>query len=462
MRKVSAPSWGVEPLELRRFLDPVIEVPPGAESFWDGPRWWWHGPLDVEGLALGAAGALIAGLNALDESRDSRRSTTSELLAASFNSIGCLRIAGAPPQAWAPMSGFRATKDGWVRLHANYPHHAERLTAALDITSPEQLDAALLERGSLEVEQAVQAAGGVAAAVRTPGEWRASPMGTAAMPQPWIEFTLGAAGSRVAQPGRSAQRPLDGVRVLDFTRVIAGPSATRLLGALGADVLRIDAPQLPELTDQHVDTGFAKRSALADLGDPEQLARVRELLPLADVVFLGYRTGALRRFGLAPEALRDEHPDLIVVSVNAWGSAGPWADTRGFDSIVQAACGIAHLYGGERNGAWRPGALPVQALDHATGLGLAGAALALLAARRRGVTGSARLSLIATAHALLRSAAPDPAPGPVELTVPRRQTPSPYGVLDYVPPPLRIDGRSVEYTHAPVRYGSSELDWLEH
>ena len=423
-----------EPLELHRALGPVLAT--DSAPAWHGPRWWWNGPLDVEGLALGSALAVAAAVE--------RRtlSTSSELVNASFNSIGHLRVDGRAAEGWAPLSGFKATADGWVRLHANYPHHAKKLLTALELESGDQLEDALLERTATEVEDVVTAAGGVASAVRTPDEWAGSPMGEAARSHPWIEFVT------------DAGRPTDTMRILDLTRVIAGPSATRLLGALGADVLRVDPPQLPELTDQHIDTGFSKRSALADLRDRAQLARIRQLLAEADVVVLGYRSSALARFGLDPVSLRADYPDLVVASVNAWGRTGPWADARGFDSIVQAATGIAHLYGANRGGSWRPGALPVQALDHATGLGIAAAVLALLRARREGVTGRAHLSLATTAAMLMGF--PPPPSGGVELEIPHRSVESDYGLLDYVPPVLE----PLEYMHPPVRYGSSVLEWV--
>ncbi|MFI6833631.1 CoA transferase [Kribbella sp. NPDC050241] len=444
----------------------MIETIPDPLPSWLGPRWWWHGPLDVEGLALGSALAMATALSAESRCRGNghRLSTTSALLNASFNSIGHLRVAGETSESWAPMSGFRPTRDGWVRLHANYPHHASRLLAALEVDTAAQAEPALLERSAVEIEEKVMAAGGVATAVRTPGEWAASAMGVAARSHPWIEFTTEAVSrhrvERKTQQSTGEGCPLAGVRVLDFTRVIAGPGATRLLGALGADVLRVDPPQLPELTEHHIDTGFSKRSAVADLRDHRHLARVRELLAGADVVVLGYRSTAFARFGLDPVNLRADHPHLAVVSVSAWGRTGPWADERGFDSIVQAASGIAHLYGNDRDGRWRPGALPVQALDHATGLGMAAAALALLAARRHGVSGSAHLSLATTAAMLMGFPAPDPSSGPVELAVPHQQAVSDYGQLDFVPPPLMLEGRQLEYMHPPVRYGSSQLRWL--
>jgi hypothetical protein len=406
-------------------------------------------------------GALLAALDTLVPSPEGGRlTTTSALLAASFDSIRHLRVDGEPPDVWAPMSGFRPTAEGWVRLHANYPHHAARLLAALGITRAEELDAALLGKSALEVEKTVRAAGGVAAAVRAPSDWAAAPMGRAAAGQPWIEAALEETGAerRPLGPG-SAGQPLAGVRVLDFTRVIAGPSATRLLGALGADVLRIDPPQFPELLDAHLDSDFAKRSAVADLRDPEQLGRLRALAGAADVVVVGYRSPALQRFGLDPASLRADHPQLAVVSLNAWGRQGPWAEERGFDSIVQAACGIGQLYGAERDGVWRPGALPVQALDYATGLGVAAAAVALLAARKRGVAGSAHLSLATTAHELMSSDPPANAQQ-VPLAVPHREARSPHGVLDYVPPPLIVNGVRLEYPHPPELYGSAALAWL--
>ena len=447
-------------LELRRHLAPALGRDAGPSSWWDGPRTWWRGALDVEGLALGSMGALIAALSGLGLSRAHSVTTESGIIAASFDSIRHLRVAGSPPDVWAPMSGFRQTGEGWVRLHANYPHHAERLMAALGIASPDRLADALRGRTALEVETDVRAAGGVAAAVRTADEWSASPMGKAAGAEPWIEFALEEAPHHPDLAGAgSGGPPLAGVRILDLTRVIAGPSATRLLGALGADVLRIDPPQLPELLDQHIDTGFAKRSALADLRHAGDLARVRELAAGADAVFLGYREAALARYGLDAVALRTDFPHLAVVALNAWGWAGPWAEGRGFDSIVQAACGIAHLYGAARGDAWQPGALPVQALDHATGMGMAAAAVALLAARPRGLGGSARLSLIATANELLRAEPPEPGPEPALPPPSIRRAPSPYGELDFVPPPLRLAGRQLEYPHPPELYGSSALAW---
>jgi hypothetical protein len=452
---------------LYRYLEPVLRdtglVPGQAAASWSGPRRWWGGALDVEGLALGSVGAAAAAINLL-AGAPGRFGTTAALTAGAFDSYGHLRIDGRRIQGFAPLSGFRRTRDGWIRLHANYPHHVQWLMQALDATTADGVAAALAAMTSLEAEAAVQARGGVAAAVRSRKEWLNSVMGRAAGTGPWIDLRLADGETAGPKPlrlsGDNPRRPLAGVRVLDLTRVIAGPVSTRLLGSLGADVLRIDPPRLPEITDQFVDTGFGKRSAEADLATPPNGHLLEHLLATADVVITGYRRGSLNRFGLEPEVLLAARPEVVVVTLDSWGNTGPWSGLRGFDSIVQAATGIADLYGtGNHDGEWQPGALPVQALDHASGYGVAAAAIALLARRRQqGLGGSARLSLVRTAEELF--ALPGPGLSRPELPAPKlRSMASTYGELGYVGPPLLVDGQPLDYPGPPAPYGSSALAW---
>ena len=444
----------------------VMSAQPTAS--WTGPRRWWGSPdgipaLDVEGLALGAVQAAATALNALTGSMH-RYSVAAWPTAAAFDSLGHLRIGGQKPEGFAPLSGFRRTADGWIRLHANYPHHAARLMEAVSASEPAHVDRALLGMTSLEAEHLITGNNGVAAAVRTREEWTDSPMFEAASEGPWISFDhLGPSTKATRRsswvPSAVPDRPLTGLKVLDLTRVIAGPVATRLLGALGADVLRIDPPHLPELTDAFIDSGFDKRSAEADFRNPDDLTAVMGLLETADVVVMGYRDGGLDRFGLTPGALLLRRADLVVVTLSAWGHAGPWQGRRGFDSLVQAACGIADRYGHFDDGGWRPGALPVQALDHATGYGLAAAVFALLAQRLgTGRGGTARLSLARTAEELLLLSTVSATD--VDLPEPEyHEVDSPYGRLRYVGPPITVDGVPVGYQEPPVTYGSSALRW---
>lgn len=412
------------------------------------PRRWWSGPLDVEGLALGAVEAVCTAARSAVAARGLpiTVSTSHELVAASFAAAEHLRIAGKEPEGWAPYSGFFATSDGWVRLHGNYPHHAAAIDDALAVSSKNELIETVAALPSSEIEARVIAAGGIATVVRDEHEWATHPHGRATADDPWHTTALGASRRRL--PALDVGLPLAGVRVLDLTRVIAGPTCSQVLACLGADVLRLDPPRTPELLEQYLSNGMRKRSVEADLTTSAETVR-RELLPSADVVLLGYRPGALARFGLDADSLAGDHPGLIVGSLSAWGEHGPWRDRRGFDSIVQAATGIAEVY--RNNG--RPGALPVQALDHSTGHALAAEVMTLLA---RGYGGVARTSLLGAARALLSR--PRSASAEVALEVPTVTVHSPYGELTTVPPPLLLDGQYV--VDAVGGYGTGNLAWV--
>lgn len=227
--------------------------------------------------------------------------------------------------------------------------------------------------------------------------------------------------------------------------MIAGPTASQVLGCLGADVLRVDPPRTLELLDQYLSNAQGKRSVELDLAATD---RLESLLADADVVLLGYRPGSLDGFGLNPDDLAQRHPHLVIGSLSAWGETGPWAQRAGFDSIVQAATGIAVRCGQEK-----PGALPVQALDHATGHRLAAHVVHLL---HRAEAGIVRISLLGAARTLLAL----PAPGdtePFPLEVPTIELDTPHGHLVTVPPPLTVDGSPIT---GPVgRYAGSEARW---
>ena len=278
---------------------------------------------------------------------------------------------------FAPLSRFWRTADGWLRLHANYAWHRERALRVLGCDErPEAVAEVVRDWRGADLEDALADAGALGYVVREREEWLRHPQGRAVAALPLVEQVVGSGAGRSLGAGRVAE----GVRVLDLTRVIAGPVATRTLSAWGAEVLRIDSPRLPELPAQALDTLQGKRSALLDLAEPAAQARLHELLAETDVVVQGYRPGALSRYGLSPHELTERHPHLTVVTLSAWSTAGPWAQRRGFDSLVQCPTGVAAAEGdGER-----PGALPAQVLDHATGYLAAAAALLSLARVQRG------------------------------------------------------------------------------
>jgi crotonobetainyl-CoA:carnitine CoA-transferase CaiB-like acyl-CoA transferase len=359
-----------------------------------------------------------------------------------FRSERFARLGGQPAgTGFAPLSRFWRTADGWLRLHGNYPHHRAAALAVLG----DDVEAAAARWRAEELETAVVAAGGAAAAVRTVAEWRDHPQGRAVTGLPLMSLDRVADGApRPVQPA--------GLRVLDLTRVIAGPVATRTLASHGADVLRVDGPRLPDDRGTLIDTGAGKRHVVLDLADARDRRTVEDLLVQADVVVQGYRPGALDAYGIGPEALAERHPHLVTVRLSAWGPAGPWAERRGFDSLVQAATGIADLYGGPEG----PGVLPAQALDHGTGHLAAALVLGALARQRtEGGGWYGELSLAQTAHWLLdapagpREPAVDPEPAPYLLDLP-----TPEGTATVIAPP-----GSPPWTRAAVLPPAADPVW---
>ncbi len=368
-----------------------------------------------------------------------------------FRSERFLRLDGLTAGAgFAPLSRFLPTTDGWVRLHANYPHHREAVYRALGgdpVT-------AVATQTSQQVEDAVVEAGGVAAAVRTASQWAAHPQGAAVKDLPLLRLRHVASGGAQAG-GLHQQRQLQGLRVLDLTRVIAGPVGTRTLASYGADVLRVDSPRLPEDPAALLDTGAGKRNVQLDLAQPGDRALFEELLAGADVLVQGYRPGALAAHGLSSDALAERRPGLAVVTLSAWGADGPWADRRGSDSIVQAACGIADAARGSDG---TPGVLPAQALDHGAGHLVAATVMrALTLAREHGGTWHGELSLAQLANWLLHAGHPDAVadgpdavdPGPYLMDLH-----SPSGTISLVRPP-----GSPAWSTGPKAVGHDTARW---
>jgi crotonobetainyl-CoA:carnitine CoA-transferase CaiB-like acyl-CoA transferase len=390
-------------------------------------------------------------------------------VATAFHSERHLRVDDRATTPFAPLSRFWRTADGWVRTHANYPHHRARLLGSLGLaadTAPKTVEAVLAQRRAVEVEDAVCAAGGLAVALRTPGQWAAHEQGRALRARPLVERErLDDAPARTPLPlPGTPLLPMAGLRVLDLTRVIAGPLATRTLALLGADVLRIDSPRLPEIPDQHLDMDFGKRSTTLDLASPGDRAAFEDLLASADVVVTGYRPGALDRHGLSAPALAERRPGLVVAQLSAWGAYGPWGARRGFDSLVQVACGIAVTEGAADG---KPGALPAQALDHGTGYLMAAAVLRSLTDQtERGGSRLLRFALARTAAWLTGggtpadgTAAASPAPPYEDASPWLAETDSGAGRLRYALPPVRFAGSPTTWDRPPGAWGADAARW---
>ena len=366
------------------------------------------------------------------------------------------------PAAWDPIAGDYQTKDGWIRIHTNAPHH--RVAAAHILgRHPDKaaMSQSVAEWSATELETAIIEVGGCAAEMRSLDQWVDHPQGRALDNEPLVEFTT--VNQTVTETAwRPTQdKPLAGLKVLDLTRVLAGPVASRFLAGYGADVLRIDPPDwnepgvIPEVT-------LGKKCARLDLEKTADRRIFDELLSQADILIHGYRPGALDSCGYGEFARRKISPSLIDISLNAYGWKGPWSNRRGFDSLVQMSAGIAHA-GMNWKGVDTPTPLPVQAVDHATGYLMA--AVTVRAITRRMVESkivTARLSLARTAKLLTD-----------HCEVPSAQPLTPENAGDFSPElehtvwgdarrlhvPATVDGAPMRWQYPASALGSSAPSW---
>jgi crotonobetainyl-CoA:carnitine CoA-transferase CaiB-like acyl-CoA transferase len=329
-----------------------------------------------------------------------RQQVSVDMLHAALECGAWFSIDGRVPDIWDAFSGLYRCADGWVRIHANFAHHRDgalRLLG-LDPATAKRADAeqALMTWKALDFESAAAEARLVVTAMRRFDEWDATPQGRAVAAQPL--FTIERIGDAPPLPLPSldkTQRPLTGVRVLDLTRILAGPVGGRALAAYGADVMLINSPTLPNI-EAIADTSRGKLSAHADLRSDAGRDALTRLLGDAHVFVQGYRPGGLAELGFGPEQAARLRPGIVYVSLTAYGTQGPWAQRRGFDSLVQTAMGFNHAEG-EAAGEGKPRALPMQILDEATGYLIAmGAAAAMWRQQQEGGSWHVQVALAQT------------------------------------------------------------------
>ena len=305
-----------------------------------------------------------------------------------------------PPPAWDAIAGVYKTGDGrFVRLHTNFPHHRDAVCRVL-ACAPEReaVQSALMTWQGEAFESAAIADGGVVALMRSHDEWLAHPQGAALANLPLLSIErIGDAPPRAwPHPVAKGERSLSGTRVLDLSRVIAGPVAGRTLAAHGADVMLVTSPNLPAIPWLTIDTGHGKLSTSIDLQTEQGRGALRGLVAGADIFSQGYRPAALAQFGFAPQDLAALRPGIVCVSLSAYGHDGIWSERRGFDSLVQTTTGFNHAEG-LAAGVTGPKELPAQILDHATGYLMAfGAMMARLRQAREGGSWHVRVSLAQT------------------------------------------------------------------
>lgn len=293
-----------------------------------------------------------------------------------------------PPPLWDKIAGvYRARDERWLRLHTNFPHHRDGVLDILRCANErDAVQAALANWKAQDFEDAAAERGLVVAMMRSFDEWDAHPQGRAAAGLPLLEIVR--IGEADPQPLPAGERPLAGIRVLDLTRIIAGPVCGRALAAHGADVMRVTSPNLPHVSGLIADVGRGKLSAFIDLQTSEGFATLRGLIGTGDVFVQGYRPGGVAALGFSPEDAAKIRPGIIYATLSAYGHEGPWSGRRGFDSLVQTASGFNHAEA-PAAGVEGPKALPCQALDHAAGYLMAFGVM--MALKRRATQGGSWL-----------------------------------------------------------------------
>ena len=328
--------------------------------------------------ALGAVGLAVSRLWFSRTKRMQDVTVDLRAAAAAMRSAVYLKIDGQrPKEIWDPMSGYYPVRDGrWVSIHCNFANHREAAMGVLGNPADRAAaEAASRSWDGLALEDAIHAAKGCAGLARTATEWAKHPHSAAVAAQPLLQIEkISESKPESLPPG---PRPLSGVRVLDLTRVLAGPTCARTLAEHGADVLKIAGPHLPDSGISEFDTGLGKLSAYLDLRNPSERKILEGLVKEADVFSQSFRPGTLAARGFSPEQAAELRPGIVYVSLSAWGGTGPWRERRGFDSIVQTVSGMADAQG--RGG--KPKLMPVSAIDYVSGYLMAYGTLVALARR---------------------------------------------------------------------------------
>ena len=406
----------------------------------------------VAAAACGALGALGVAVAPGQKIRIDARAAAISLRSARY-----LRVNGKPlPPPWDPLSGFYPVRDGWISIHCNFPNHRDAAMRVLGVGEDRAAaEAASRSWDGIALEDAIHAAGGCAGYVRDETAWLAHPQAQAVARQPLLEIVRIGDAPREQKKG---PRPLSGVRVLDLTRVLAGPTCGKSLAEHGADVLKISAAHLPDSGLVELDTGIGKLSARIDLRS--ESATLHELAKDADVFIQSYRPAALAARGFSPEGLAALRPGIVYASLSAWGTTGPWRDRRGFDSIVQAVSGMAQPHGGSK-----PRLLPVSAIDYVSGYLMALGVCAAL--RRRAEEGGSWLVRVALARVgkwivdrgiVEHHSVPEDLPS-AELERLTAEMDAPDGRIRYLKPVLQLSETPPYFSRPPVPLGYHRPVW---
>lgn len=430
-------------------------------------------------LGAGVSAALAMVATAIDDIWTARTGTRQTVridlrhAAVAISSMWLVRVDGERAvlrpggEHLPPTRGQYRTADGRVVYLQDTYRPLEQ--GALEVLGCEATTEAIREAigawQARDLEEAFVREGLTGVIVRTPDEWLAHPSGQALQNAPVVEIEQ--IGDAPPLPLPVGPRPLSGLRVLEDTRVLAGPVISRTLAEFGADVLQIGAPRHIEEESESalVDTGHGKRRAYVDLATEGGGATARELLRTADVFSQSYRTGSVERLGLGPRAVAALRPGIVYVSVNCFGHRGPWISKRGFDGNIQAASGITQIQYGDRGR--DPGNIAMALNDYGTGYwGAYGVLRALQLRAEHGGSYHVRVSLGQTASYFLRLGTPHEADAGSDsdavialATEFMERVESPFGSVDRLRPVIQMSSTNPHWEGPPVRPGTHPAEW---
>ena len=345
-----------------------------------------------------------------------------------------------------PDNGTYLAKDGrHVTMIGIHPHLRDRLLLYLDCTnSAKAIQAAVGKKTSAELEADAIRLNLPLGIVRTPEEWLAHPIGAEVAKLPLIDFEgSGNAKRRLLGPAR--HRPLEGVRVVELTHMVAGPNCARQLAEQGADVIKVQPPIGDWVLPIWMDGSWGKKNILLDIKGRHGRARFLELLATADVLVDGQRPGVLAAMGLDEAGLETLNPNLVHASLSCFPIGTAWARRPGFEQIAQAVSGTMHVHSEEMDA---PTVVPALINDYLTGYLVAIGVVAALAEReQRGgsyhvASSLARCSTLSPSLVDRATTEPFEPVRLIDLVEHAIDQPSPAGVFTRIAPP-------VEFSHTP-------------
>lgn len=379
---------------------------------------------------------------------------------------GVFKVNGVIPPQFAPLSGLYQTNDGYIRMHANFDHHRDTILKTVGLptgsdTTRSETEEKIGAWKTDELDQAIMQAGGACAALRTFEQWDQHPQAIHLKQQPLIEITkVGDAEPKTLSKITTQDLPLTDIRVLDLTRILAGPVCGRTLAAYGAEVMLVNSPHLPNI--EHIaDTSRGKLSAHIDLQTAEGRQALHSLIATSNVFVQGYRPGSIAALGFGSEEVIARYPGIVYTSLSAYGSSGPWSNKRGFDSLVQTATGFNRAEA-QAFGSATPKPMPVQILDYASGFLMAfGTQIALHRQSRDGGSYHVQVSLARTAQ-WLRSLGQSKQhleiepPNPEQYLQPYR---SGFGDLQAIGHAAKLNSHSNDWKHQSTPPGTHPPIW---